>query len=241
MSAMSGNVLLWFSSKNERIKELTTDDTGHASQRGWSDHCASHDQCYSGLLTASSGNKRDFISIDPYWWPNPETADGLPYIWRDGEVNLDKSTVRPFDYIARRIYILTLSSFYLENTAYSEYAARQSAFWTDPYQSPALLAAYALQVFMVLSAIAERFWDDRYWGIDPERGVCILKSIVDYIYPSVVDPTSFPYQELYSDQVKDMMAQLLRRTEVHFLGKGYAKKAEVWLKNTMFWRLEPLR
>jgi len=33
-----------------------------------------------GPLTAASGNKHDYISIGPYWWSNPETADGLPYI-----------------------------------------------------------------------------------------------------------------------------------------------------------------
>ena len=36
---------------------------------------------------AKSGNKRDFYSLAPYWWPNPNTADGLPYIKRDGYVN----------------------------------------------------------------------------------------------------------------------------------------------------------
>jgi hypothetical protein len=34
-----------------------------------------------------SGDKRDYYSLGPYWWPNPETADGLPYVRRDGVVN----------------------------------------------------------------------------------------------------------------------------------------------------------
>jgi len=34
-----------------------------------------------------SGNKHDYMSIGPYWWPNPETDDGLPYIRKDGEIN----------------------------------------------------------------------------------------------------------------------------------------------------------
>jgi len=37
--------------------------------------------------TAPSGDKHDFYSLSPYHWPNPETPDGLPYIFRDGEVN----------------------------------------------------------------------------------------------------------------------------------------------------------
>lgn len=36
--------------------------------------------------TAPSGNKRDFLSHRPYWWPNPPTPDGF-YVNRDGEVN----------------------------------------------------------------------------------------------------------------------------------------------------------
>ena len=31
-----------------------------------------------------SGDCHDYWHPAPYWWPNPETADGLPYIWRDG-------------------------------------------------------------------------------------------------------------------------------------------------------------
>jgi hypothetical protein len=27
------------------------------------------------------------MSMGPYWWPNPETPDGLPYVRRDGEKN----------------------------------------------------------------------------------------------------------------------------------------------------------
>lgn len=30
-----------------------------------------------------SGDKGDYFSGAPYWWPNPETSDGLPYVRRD--------------------------------------------------------------------------------------------------------------------------------------------------------------
>lgn len=32
-----------------------------------------------------SGDPYDYWSVAPYWWPNPDTPDGLPYVWRDGE------------------------------------------------------------------------------------------------------------------------------------------------------------
>lgn len=37
--------------------------------------------------TPPSGDKHDFMSLAPYWWPDPEKADGLPYVQRDGERN----------------------------------------------------------------------------------------------------------------------------------------------------------
>src|SRR5436305_1129232 len=38
-------------------------------------------------LTPPSGDKHDYYSVGPYWWPDPSKPDGLPYIRRDGEVN----------------------------------------------------------------------------------------------------------------------------------------------------------
>jgi hypothetical protein len=34
-----------------------------------------------------SGDKRDYMSIAPYRWPNPDTEDGFPWIVKDGQIN----------------------------------------------------------------------------------------------------------------------------------------------------------
>ena len=34
-----------------------------------------------------SGDKHDYLSYARYWWPNPNTKDGLPYVRRDGKTN----------------------------------------------------------------------------------------------------------------------------------------------------------
>lgn len=34
-----------------------------------------------------SKSKHDYMSIGPYWWPNANTPDGLPYVRKDGEIN----------------------------------------------------------------------------------------------------------------------------------------------------------
>lgn len=36
---------------------------------------------------APSGDKHDFLTLAPYWWPDPAKPGGLPYVRRDGEVN----------------------------------------------------------------------------------------------------------------------------------------------------------
>jgi hypothetical protein len=32
-----------------------------------------------------SGDKHDYLHLSPYFWPNPDTPDSLPYVFRDGE------------------------------------------------------------------------------------------------------------------------------------------------------------
>jgi hypothetical protein len=38
-------------------------------------------------LLPPSGDKHDYFSLSPYWWPDPSKPDGLPYIRRDGVTN----------------------------------------------------------------------------------------------------------------------------------------------------------
>lgn len=56
----------------ERAKQALSDPIGHIT-----DAKASH----------SEGNEHAYYSNGDYWWPNPDTKDGLPYIQRDGETN----------------------------------------------------------------------------------------------------------------------------------------------------------
>nr|WP_010133349.1 alginate lyase family protein [Microbulbifer agarilyticus] len=41
---------------------------------------------------ADSKDPHDYYSLGPYWWPNPNTENGLPYIRRDGERNPEINT-----------------------------------------------------------------------------------------------------------------------------------------------------
>jgi len=40
----------------------------------------------------SEGGPNDFYSNGDYWWPNPDTTNGLPYVQRDGQTNPENFT-----------------------------------------------------------------------------------------------------------------------------------------------------
>src|SRR3954468_23656050 len=37
-----------------------------------------------------SGDKHDYMSLSPYWWPDPSKPDGKPYMRKDGQVNPER-------------------------------------------------------------------------------------------------------------------------------------------------------
>jgi hypothetical protein len=37
-----------------------------------------------------SGDKHDYLSIAPYWWPDPSRPDGKPYVRKDGRTNPER-------------------------------------------------------------------------------------------------------------------------------------------------------
>ena len=82
-------------------------------------------------LPRPSGDIHDYISVAPYWWPNPDTPDGLPWVGRDGEVNPDTRTGVHPSAMYGRIRLLALAAFYFPEKAkeYAEYANRQLYDW----------------------------------------------------------------------------------------------------------------
>ncbi len=49
-------------------------------------------------LVPPSGDKHDYMSTGPYWWPDPTKPNGLPYVRRDGERNPDHDTSQTDSY-----------------------------------------------------------------------------------------------------------------------------------------------
>src|SRR5688572_12712213 len=48
-----------------------------------------------------SGDKHDYMSLAPYHWPNPATADGLPYIRKDGQTNPEVKEYKDKEYLPK--------------------------------------------------------------------------------------------------------------------------------------------
>jgi hypothetical protein len=83
-------------------------------------------------LAPSGGNKHDYMSIAPYWWPNPNTPSGLPYILRDGEVNpaRDQTSDRKrLDGLVQSVKTLALGYFFTGREQYAARAAKLLRVW----------------------------------------------------------------------------------------------------------------
>ncbi|KAI9277321.1 alginate lyase-domain-containing protein [Umbelopsis sp. AD052] len=80
-----------------------------------------------------SGDKHDYLSIAPYWWPNASKPDGLPYINRDGEFNpasRDSSTdsIR-FKEFTSTLESLSLAYYFSDEQKYADKAVTLLNAW----------------------------------------------------------------------------------------------------------------
>lgn len=78
-----------------------------------------------------SGSKHDFMSMGPYWWPDPDKPDGLPYIRKDGEVNPERDELDSpqLSKLSNSIRSLALAWFFSDNQAYAKKAAELLRVW----------------------------------------------------------------------------------------------------------------
>eukprot|EP00948_MAST-09A_sp_MAST-9A-sp1_P001373 g1373.t1 len=69
-----------------------------------------------------SGDKHDFYSLGTYWWPNPNTTNGLPYIRKDGLVNPETFLYDsvPLSQMIMAVKNLSLAYYFTDNVGYCE-------------------------------------------------------------------------------------------------------------------------
>lgn len=83
----------------------------------------------------SEGTIHDFYSNGDYWWPDPEKADGLPYIQRDGQTNPDNFIAHRLAMRQMRTDVVSLSIAYAltGDPAYANHGVRiLEEFFLDP-------------------------------------------------------------------------------------------------------------
>jgi hypothetical protein len=82
-----------------------------------------------------SGDKHDFMSLGTYWWPDPDRADGRPYIRRDGHTNPEIELLdRPrLSLMADAVALLAAAVHLTRKQVYAERAALLLRTWfLDP-------------------------------------------------------------------------------------------------------------
>ena len=83
--------------------------------------------------TPPSGDEHDYMSLAPYFWPDPANSNGLPYIRRDGETNPTShgatSDRNRIGLMARTVETLGLAYYFTGNEAYAAHAARCLRTW----------------------------------------------------------------------------------------------------------------
>jgi hypothetical protein len=82
-------------------------------------------------FTPPSGDKHDYMSLSPYWWPDPDKKDGLPYIRKDGQVNperlkYDEPTINDF---SEAVGALSIAYYFTGDEKYAAKAAQLMRVW----------------------------------------------------------------------------------------------------------------
>ena len=320
-------------------------------------------------VLAVSGNPHDYTSVGPYWWPDPDSPNGLPYIRRDGEHNPE--SIDPVTHVemAERVFVLALAAYHLNNMDYAKASVRMLYDWhlnPETYMTPhadfaqsipgvcdgrgiglidfrlsfmvfdaiGILAAMgamddqmvadlkkwytdfanwmltsdngmdedvaknnhgtffdvqllAIGIFtgreslikkirmtsydrrfrrwvepdgkqplelartramgystansrglLLIAQMAKRYGYTEYVEPDAVCGTCLVSATVDYIYPFIKAPETFPYDEIYNVPVEGM-CQILSLADSLFPEKGYAKMAEELSEEAYYWQAYP--
>jgi hypothetical protein len=124
--------------------------------------------------TPPSGDKHDYMTLATYFWPNPETPDGLPYIRRDGERNpeIEKLPDRiAMDKMVDDVETLALAYYF---TGEEKYAAKASELLRAWFLDPATRMNPHLQ------------YGQAILGVNTGRGIgiietAILAELLDYV------------------------------------------------------------
>ena len=78
-----------------------------------------------------SGDKCDYMSLEPYWWPNEGAADGMPYIHRSDKVNqnADQHDRMALSAMCSAVNTLALAYYFSDHELFAAHAALLLRTW----------------------------------------------------------------------------------------------------------------
>ena len=313
-------------------------------------------------------NPHEYASHAPYWWPNPDMPDGLPYIRKDGYINPICCEDMTFERLAGAVHVLSLAAYYFEEEKYANKAEKLLYDWflnPETYMVPhaeyaqyipgicngrgigliefrfaykifngvrilesmdfiseetvkglekwfsdfadwmltsdngqdediqknnhgtwydvTLLTAavftgrksladkisstayirrvrnhikedgtqplelertkgihytlFNLWAMAIIGNIAEKRGYAQYWKTDEKSGKCLIKSAVDFIYPYLLAPETFPYEEILTEPIDEDEARVLMFVAARF--EEYGEKAKPFIVKPYVWLAEP--
>lgn len=151
-------------------------------------------------VTPPSGDKHDYMSQAPYFWPNPDTTNGLPYVRRDGERNPEINRIsdhRSLDQMAEAVETLALACYFTGDEACADRAARLLRAW---FFDPATRMNPNLQYAQAVP------------GVNTGRGIGLIETRA---LTGVVDAVGLlagarAWTQADQQQLQDWFAQFLR-------------------------------
>ncbi|KAF9182402.1 hypothetical protein BGZ51_007066 [Haplosporangium sp. Z 767] len=82
--------------------------------------------------TAPSNDIHDYLSLSKYYWPNPKTSNGLPYIRKDGAINPEIETVEDYRLLRsmiREVHMMGMAYHFTGDKAYADRCAQRLKEW----------------------------------------------------------------------------------------------------------------
>lgn len=91
-----------------------------------------------------SGDKHDFLSLAPFHWPDDTKPNGMPYIYRDGQLNPEAYTFPDRENLGKmidRVKTLSVAFYYTGDTVYANKTSELLRIWfinNDTQMNPSL-------------------------------------------------------------------------------------------------------
>jgi hypothetical protein len=159
-----------------------------------------------------SGDKHDYTSLAPYWWPDKSKRHGLPYVRRDGVTNPERDgpayDLKDLSDMSSAVESLALAYYFSEDARYAAKAAQLLRVW---FLDPATRMNPRLNYAQAVPGVSE----GRGAGVlDTQRLIKVVDS-VGLLGPSgALKPAETEaLQQWFADYVKWMATSPIGRQE----------------------------